>query len=121
MNRLSTEKRAQIIGCLIEGNSIRATVRMTGAAKNTVTKLLVDLGTACAEYQDRAMVDLPCRTLQCDEIWSFCYSKQKNVPDEHKDTPATATCGHGRPSAPTPSSSLPGSSASGTSPTPGCS
>ena len=72
MNRLSTEKRAQIVGSLVEGNSIRATVRMTGAAKNTVTKLLVDLGAACADYQDRTLVDLPCRTIQCDEIWAFC-------------------------------------------------
>ena len=86
MNRLSTEKRAQIVGSLVEGNSIRATVRMTGAAKNTVTKLLVDLGAACAEYQDRAMRDLPCTTIQCDEIWAYCYSKQKNVPDEHVGT-----------------------------------
>ena len=84
MNRLSTEQRARIIGSLVEGNSIRSTVRMTGAAKNTVTKLLVDLGAACAEYQAAALVDLPCRTIQCDEIWAFCYSKQKNVPDEHR-------------------------------------
>lgn len=84
MNRLSTEKRAQIIGCLVEGNSIRSTVRITGAAKNTVTKLLVDLGEACAGYQDRALRDLPCTTLEVDEIWAYCYSKQKNVPDEHK-------------------------------------
>jgi IS1 family transposase len=86
MNRLSTEKRAQIVGCLVEGNSIRATVRMTGAAKNTVTKLLVDLGAACAEYQAAELVDLPCRTIQCDEIWAFCYSKQKNVPEQHRGT-----------------------------------
>src|SRR3954447_11920189 len=86
MNRLSTERRAQIIGCLIEGNSIRATVRMTGAAKNTVTKLLVDLGAACADYQAGTLVDLPCRNVQCDEIWAYCYSKQKNVPDEHRGT-----------------------------------
>jgi IS1 family transposase len=86
MNRLSTEKRAQIVASLVEGNSIRATVRMTGAAKNTVVKLLIDLGAACADYQDEAMRELPCRTNQCDEIWSFCYSKQKNVPDEHKGT-----------------------------------
>lgn len=84
MNRLSTEKRAAIIGSLVEGNSIRATVRMTGAAKNTVTKLLVDLGAACAEYQAAELVDLPCRTIQCDEIWAFCYSKQKNVPEQHR-------------------------------------
>jgi IS1 family transposase len=86
MNRLSTEKRAQIVGALVEGNSIRATVRMTGAAKNTITKLLVDLGQACSDYQDDAMRDLPCTTLQCDEIWAFCYAKQRNVPEEHKGT-----------------------------------
>ncbi len=86
MNRLSTEKRAQIIGCLVEGNSIRATVRMTGAAKATVTKLLIDLGKACAEYQDVTLRDLPCNVIECDEIWAYCYAKAKNVPDEHKDT-----------------------------------
>jgi IS1 family transposase len=87
MNRLSTEKRAQIIGCLVEGNSIRATVRMTGAAKNTITKLLVDLGEACAEYQDGVFQNLPCSVVEADEIWSYCYSKQKNVPEEFKGTP----------------------------------
>jgi IS1 family transposase len=86
MNRLTTEKRAQIIGCLVEGNSIRATVRITGAAKNTVTKLLVDLGAACAAYQDRILVDLPCKVIECDEMWGFCYAKQKNVPLEHQGT-----------------------------------
>jgi hypothetical protein len=70
-------------GHLVEGMSIRATVRVTGAAKNTVTKLLVDLGQACAAYQDTALVNLPCTRVECDEIWSFCYSKQKNVPAEH--------------------------------------
>lgn len=59
VNRLSTEQRAQIVSCLCEGMSIRATVRVTGAAKNTVTKLLVDLGRACAEYQDAALVNSP--------------------------------------------------------------
>jgi IS1 family transposase len=86
MNRLSTEKRAQIVGCLVEGNSIRGTVRITGAAKNTVTKLLVDLGAACAEYQDRTLRELPCKTIECDEIWAYCYSKQRNVPEEHRGT-----------------------------------
>lgn len=85
MNRLSTEKRAQILGCLVEGMSIRATVRMTGAAKNTVTKLLADVGRACEEYQDGILTDLPCTDLQCDEIWAFCYSKAKNVPEERRD------------------------------------
>jgi IS1 family transposase len=83
MNRLSTEKRRQVIACLVEGNSIRSTVRMTGVAKNTVAKLLVDLGTACSIYMDRDLRDLPCQRVQVDEIWSFVYSKQKNVP-EHK-------------------------------------
>src|SRR5215210_6659359 len=86
VNRLTTEKRAQIIGALVEGNSIRATVRMTGAAKNTVTKLLVDLGAACSEYQDRTLRDLPCTNLQVDEIWAYCYAKQRNVPEEHRGT-----------------------------------
>ena len=87
MNRLSTEKRAQIIGCLVEGNSIRATVRMTGAAKNTIVKLLADLGEACAEYQDGALQNLPCKVVEVDEIWAFCYAKQKNVPEQFKGTP----------------------------------
>ncbi len=82
MNRLSSEKRAQIVAALVEGNSIRATVRMTGVSKNTVTKLLVDIGAACSAYQDEHLRNLPCERLQCDEIWSFCYSKQKNVPAE---------------------------------------
>lgn len=86
MNRLSTEKRAQIIGCLVEGNSIRATVRMTGAAKNTITKLLVDLGEACSEYQDVTLRNLPCKFVECDEIWAYCYSKQRNIPEEHQGT-----------------------------------
>lgn len=84
MNRLSPEKRAQIVGTLVEGNSIRATCRMTGASKNTVTKLLVDLGTVCSVHQDRLMRDLACKRLQADEIWSFCYSKQKNVPADKR-------------------------------------
>lgn len=87
MNRLTTERRGQIVSCLVEGMSIRATVRVTGAAKNTVTKLLVDLGEACAEYQDGALQNLDCKRIECDEIWSFCYSKQKNVPEQYKGTP----------------------------------
>ena len=84
MNQLDTKRRCQVIAALVEGNSIRSTVRMTGVAKNTVVKLLADIGTACAEYQDRALVNLPCERIQCDEIWSFCYAKQKNVPAKHK-------------------------------------
>lgn len=82
MNRLTTKKRAQVLSCLVEGNSIRSTVRMTGVAKNTVVKLLVDAGKACSEYQDKAMRNLACERIQCDEIWAFCYAKEKNVPED---------------------------------------
>lgn len=84
MNRLSTQQRTRIVAALVEGNSIRATCRMTGAAKNTVAKLLVDLGGACSAYQDQTMRNLPCKRLQCDEVWSFCYAKEKNVVPEHQ-------------------------------------
>lgn len=86
MNRLTTKERAQIIRCLIEGNSIRSTSRMTGAARNTITTLLVDLGAACAAYQDRALRGLTSTVIECDEIWSFVYAKAKNVPDEKVGT-----------------------------------
>jgi IS1 family transposase len=82
MNKLSIERQAKVIKALVEGNSIRATCRMTETAKGTVTRLLASVGTACAEYQDEHLRDLPCTTIQCDEIWSFCYAKQKNVPEE---------------------------------------
>jgi IS1 family transposase len=79
MNRLTTERRAQILGMMVEGNSIRAIVRMTGASKNTIVKLLEDAGEAFSAYQDRVFRDLPCKRLQLDEIWAFCYAKQRNV------------------------------------------
>src|SRR5438132_13274134 len=82
MNRLSPEKRAQVVRCLVEGNSIRATVRMTGVAKNTVTKLLVDLGIACSAHMDRAMRDLPYKTIQVDESWASVAAKLNNVSRE---------------------------------------
>jgi IS1 family transposase len=84
MNKLATAERAKIIACLVEGNSIRATARMTGASKNTITKLLCELGTACSAYQDKAFRNLRCKHLQCDEIWSFVYAKEKNCTAEHK-------------------------------------
>lgn len=79
MNKLPTQKRAQILGMLCEGMSLRATSRLADVSINTVTKLLVDVGTACAEYQDRVLRDLPCKRVQVDEIWSFTYAKAKNV------------------------------------------
>jgi IS1 family transposase len=83
MNRTDTATRCQVIACLIEGNSIRATSRLTGVAINTVIKLAIDAGTACADYQDRALRNLQCKRVQADEIWSFCGAKQKNVTDEN--------------------------------------
>jgi len=80
INRLTPAKRVQVIAALVEGNSIRATVRMTGVAKNTVVKLLAEIGVACERYQRAKLVNLPCKRVQCDEIWSFCYAKQTNVP-----------------------------------------
>lgn len=79
MNKLTPEKRAQILHMLCEGSSIRAITRMTGASKNTVAKLLADVGKACSEYQDKAFNDLPCKRIQVDEIWSFVYAKQAHV------------------------------------------
>lgn len=84
MNTLKPEKQKAILAALVEGNSIRATCRMTGAAKGTVLKLLASIGKACSEYQDKTLRNLPCNRLQCDEIWAFCYAKQKNVPDDKK-------------------------------------
>ncbi|MEN6335653.1 MAG: IS1 family transposase [Phycisphaerales bacterium] len=84
MNQLTREKRVRVIGALVEGCSIRATVRMTGVAKNTVVKLLRDVGQACERYHDKVMVNLPCKRVQVDEVWSFCHAKQKNVPEDHK-------------------------------------
>jgi IS1 family transposase len=79
-NVLKPAKRTAIVSALVEGSSIRATARMVGVSKDTVMKLLVDLGRVCAEYQDRTFRNLTCRRLQCDEIWSFCYAKEKNIP-----------------------------------------
>lgn len=80
MNRLSTQERAQILSCLVEGNSIRATCRMTGAAKGTVIKLLADVGAACKRFHDQRVFMIETKRVQCDEIWSFCYAKEKNIP-----------------------------------------
>jgi IS1 family transposase len=84
MNKLSREKQGQVIMSLVEGNSIRATVRMTGISKNTIVKLLADIGRACNDYQDKVFRNLPCKRIQCDEIWAFCYAKEKNVPKDKK-------------------------------------
>jgi len=88
MNVLSNERRAQVIGALIEGNSIRSTVRMTGVCKDAVTKLIRDTGKACAAHHNSAVRGVKAHRVQCDEVWSFCYAKEKNVPEKMKGTGA---------------------------------
>ena len=82
MNRLDSSTRAKVINCLIEGCSIRATVRMTGVAKKTVMRLLLEVGMVCAEYQDKVFRNLKCKRLQLDEMWSWIYCKEKNRTEE---------------------------------------
>lgn len=79
MNRLSIDKQAQIVSALVEGNSVNATCRMLGVGKNTVLRLLQDLGCACAAHHDSRIRNLRVRRIQCDEVWAFIYAKQKNV------------------------------------------
>ena len=79
MNRLSLARRTQIIGALVEGNSIRSIERMTDTHRDTVMRLLVEAGDGCAKLLDVRMRDLTCRRLQCDEIWSFVGKKQKQI------------------------------------------
>lgn len=80
MNRLTTEKRAQALQMMAEGVSLRAITRLTGISRTTLIKLLEDAGEAFSAYQDRVLVNLPCKRVQVDEAWAFCYAKQKNVP-----------------------------------------
>ncbi len=84
MNKLPSAKRAQILNCLVEGMSIRATTRVCDVSKNTVVKLLCDAGRACSAFQDEALRDLTCQRVQVDEIWAFVGMKQKNVPEDKK-------------------------------------
>ena len=82
MNRLSIEKRTQIIGMLVEGSSLRSISRVADVSINTVTKLLVDVGRACLDYHDVNVRGVEAKRVQCDEIWSFIYAKDKNLPTE---------------------------------------
>lgn len=84
MNRLSTSERAAIVSALVEGNSIRATCRIAGRDKETVMRLLDDIGVACDVYQGRALRDLSCKRIECDEIWAFVGAKAKNVPEKRR-------------------------------------
>ncbi len=82
MNKPSTEKKVAVISALVEGCSVRSTVRMTGVAKGTILRLLADVGTACAAYHNAVVRNIPAKRVQVDEIWSFCYAKQKNVTEK---------------------------------------
>ena len=84
MNRLPLEARAKLLHMLVEGNSLRATSRMADVAYNSVLKLVSDAGQACSDYQDTVLRNLPCRRIQVDEIWAFCYTKQKNLESAKK-------------------------------------
>jgi IS1 family transposase len=80
MNRISLSRRTQIINCLVEGNSIRSTERMTDTHRDTIMRLMVEVGTGCAKIADEQMRNLDCRRIQCDEIWTFCRMKQAQIP-----------------------------------------
>jgi len=89
MNKLSLQTRVQILSMLVEGSSMRSISRVCGVSINTVTKLLVDAGTACATFHDEKVRNVKPRRVQCDEIWAFCYAKAKHVPTA-KTAPAGA-------------------------------
>lgn len=80
MNTLPQHKRVLVLKCLVEGMSIRSTARIADVSRNTVTKLLIDAGKACGDYQAEVLHDLPCRRMEVDEIWAFVYAKERNVP-----------------------------------------
>jgi IS1 family transposase len=84
MNRLSREQQTQVVAALVEGNSINSIVRMTGVSKVTILKLLAALGDACWNWHDEHVRGLKCKRVQCDEIWQFCYAKEKNVPKDKR-------------------------------------
>jgi len=87
MNKLTTERRIAVVKALIEGNSIRATCRMLGTAKGTVLRLLAEIGEACAAFHDRTVQNVAAKRVQCDEIWSFCHAKARNLPAKLEGKP----------------------------------
>jgi IS1 family transposase len=82
MNKLSTAERCQIIAALVEGNSIASVTRMTGFHKRTILRLLADVGNACQKFHHDKVRGIGARSIQVDELWNFCYAKQKNLPPE---------------------------------------
>jgi IS1 family transposase len=82
MNKMGLDRRAAVIRGLVEGGSIRAVARMTGCDKDTVLRLLVEIGEFCSIYQFHALKNLPCKRIECDEIWAFCGAKRNNTTKE---------------------------------------
>lgn len=91
MKQLSCEQRSTVIRCLCDGVSIRATTRITGVAKNSIQKLTIDLGEAVLQYQNNVLRNLPCKRLELDEIWCFCYAKDKNLPESMRGMPGVGS------------------------------
>src|ERR1700683_596736 len=85
MNHLPKDDQIKVVAALVEGNSIRSTSRMTGFSRNTITKLLVDLGSACMKFHDKHVRNVRVHRLQCDEIWAYIGAKAKNVSAEKKE------------------------------------
>lgn len=91
MNTLTHEKRCAVVRCLVDGCSIRATTRITGVAKNTIQKLTRELGEAVMQYHDNVVRNVKTKRVQCDEVWCFCYAKDKNLPDEMRGQPGVGS------------------------------
>jgi IS1 family transposase len=91
MNTLTHTDRCAVIRCLVDGCSIRATTRITGVSKNTIQKLTRDLGRAVQEYHNNAVRGVAAKRIQCDEVWAFCYAKEKNLPDEMRGQPGVGS------------------------------
>ena len=91
MNTLTHEKRCAVIRCLVDGCSVRATTRITRVAKNTIQKLTRELGQALLEYHDNVVRKVKAQRVQCDEVWCFCYAKDKNLPDEMRGQPSVGS------------------------------
>ena len=103
MNKLPSAKRVEILGMMVEGMSLRAIARLTGASKNTIVKLLEDAGEAFTDYQDKAFRNLPCKRVQVDEIWSFVHARRRTWPAPRPLRRRLATSGPGPRSTPIPS------------------
>jgi IS1 family transposase len=91
MNKLSTERRAALVSALVEGNSVRATARMTDTAFNTVLRFVVEIGKVSKTLLDERMRNLSCRRIQADDIWQFCYAKDRNLPDSMRGKPGVGS------------------------------